>query len=255
MCLILLAKDVHSKYPLVVAANRDEFYKRPTSSAHYWQDHPYILAGRDLMKMGTWMGVNKHGKFAALTNYRDPIEKAEGKKSRGELVADFLKGEQSSQSYLNQISQNLNNYPGFNLLVGDSKELFYISNKEKEIKRVEKGIHGLSNHLLNTEWPKVKRGKEGLTTIVQKGLSEGEMVKQLFGLLEFADPASDEDLPQTGVPLEWERALSPLFIKTTDYGTRSSTVLLMYQKEIHFYEKVHDQSGIQENRFLIPLEK
>ncbi|MEQ6377338.1 NRDE family protein [Bacillaceae bacterium S4-13-58] len=253
MCLILLAKNIHPDYPLIVAANRDEFYKRPTESAHFWEDHPYILAGRDLEKMGTWMGVTKYGQFAALTNYRDPEEMMEGKKSRGELVANFLKTGQSPETYLSEISQAPKDYPGYNLLVGNSEELFYFSNKEKQVRNVEKGIHGLSNHLFNTDWPKVKKGKEGLREILKYDQSQTEMVKNLFGLLEYADPASDEDLPQTGVPIEWERVLSPLFIKTENYGTRSSTVLLMSQKEIHFYEKVHDQSGTQENSFSVPV--
>jgi uncharacterized protein with NRDE domain len=157
MCLILFAYRTHPMYPLIVAANRDEFLKRRTAPAQYWEDAPHILAGRDLEKMGTWMGISTIGQFAALTNYRDPNEKTEGNRSRGELVADFLKINANPGSYMEKLTEKREMYPGFNLLAGNVDELFYYSNIENKVYKLEPGIYGISNHLLNTSWPKVER--------------------------------------------------------------------------------------------------
>ncbi len=167
MCLILFAYHSHPKYKLIVAANRDEEYERPTAPVHYWEDHPQILAGRDLKQMGTWMGVTREGRFSALTNYRSLSEmNAVGKRSRGELVGDFLKNQCAAGGIPSEVAENRNLYPGFNLLAGDKDELYYYSNIENKVKKLKPGIYGVSNHLLNTEWPKVKKGKEGLEEIV-----------------------------------------------------------------------------------------
>ncbi|AGK53417.1 NRDE family protein [Bacillus sp. 1NLA3E] len=249
MCLILFAYRVHPKYKLIIAANRDEFYERPTAPAHFWEDHPQILAGRDLKQMGTWMGVTKEGSFAALTNYRDPKELTDGKRSRGELVGDFLKNSLHPKTYMEKVANHRDLYPGYNLLAGDAKDLYYYSNIGNELKRIDSGIYGVSNHLLNTEWPKVKRGKEGLEKIV-KG-NRNDLEEQLFTILQNANPAPDDALPKTGVSLEWERVLSPMFIKSDGYGTRSSTVLLMTDEEIHFTERVYTLDGMSENIFHI----
>jgi uncharacterized protein with NRDE domain len=235
VCLILFAYKVHPKYKLIVAANRDEFLNRPTAPAHFWDDEPHILAGRDLEKMGTWMGVTKSGRFAALTNYRDPGENTVGKRSRGELVTDFLKCQDTAEVFLRKAADRQLDYPGYNLLVGDVNEIFYYSNVGDSLQRVEPGIHGVSNHLLNTDWPKVQRGKAGLASIIEEDHSV--MVEQLFDHLENADPAPDETLPSTGVTIEWEKLLSPMFIKSEKYGTRSSTVVLMNDEEILFEER------------------
>lgn len=251
MCLILFAYKVHPEYRLIVAANRDEFYGRPTALAYYWEDHPNILAGRDLEKMGTWMGVTTSGRFAALTNYRDPKETVEGKRSRGEMVAGFLQGRDTPFEYMKKAAADANNYPGYNLLADDGENLYYYSNIENEIKKLSPGIYGVSNHLLNTEWPKVKRGKEGLAAII-KGKNE-ELSSDLFKLLQNADQAPDEFLPNTGVPIEWERMLSPLFIQSEGYGTRSSTVLFMKDDKIDFIERVYSVDSFSSNRFEIKI--
>lgn len=249
MCLILFAYKVHPKYKLIVAANRDEFYERPTAPAHFWEDHPHILAGRDLRKMGTWMGVTENGRFAALTNYRDPNEVTEGKRSRGDLVADFLKGSASPADFMNRASEHRISYPGYNLLAGNLEELFYYSNVEDRVELLQPGIYGVSNHVLDTEWPKVKKGKEGLSALIDN--AEGNLTEDLFTLLQNADPAPDDRLPKTGVSLEWERILSPLFIKSDGYGTRSSTVLLMSKDEIFYKERVHIGEDRQEQEFIL----
>ncbi|MBG9444575.1 NRDE family protein [Cytobacillus firmus] len=249
MCLILFAYKAHPKYKLIVAANRDEFYERPTAPAHFWEDHPHILAGRDLRKMGTWMGVTKNGRFAALTNYRDPNEVTEGKRSRGDLVGDFLIGSASPADFMNRASEHRSSYPGYNLLTGNLEELFYYSNVEDRVELLQPGIYGVSNHVLDTEWPKVKKGKEGLSALLDN--AEGNLTENLFTLLRNADPAPDELLPKTGVSLEWERMLSPLFIKSDGYGTRSSTVLLMSKDEIFYKERIHIGDERQEQEFIL----
>ena len=252
MCLILFAYNMHPKYPLILGSNRDEFYHRPTAQAHYWEDYPHILAGRDLSKMGTWMGVTTGGRLAAVTNYRDPNEDVHAKGSRGDLVADFLKGTSTPEQYMHCAEQSRNDYPGYNLLVGDPDDLYYYSNVGNVVMKLKPGIYGISNHLINTDWPKVKRGKEGLEKIIQ-GEDEDTLTEQILGLLQIADPSVDELLPHTGVPLEWERLLSPIFVRSEkfDYGTRASSVVLMNREEVFFTEMVHQNGEVIEQRFNI----
>lgn len=241
MCLILFAYDKHPIYKFIVAANRDEFYNRPTAPAHFWNDYPDILAGRDLEKMGTWMGVTKSGGFSALTNFRNPSEKTEGKESRGKLVTDALKYKGHLRDYMNQLAKTDSLYPGYNLLAGDKNELYYYSNVGKEMRRVESGIYGVSNHLLDSDWPKVNYGKQQVEKIILENKSD--LVESLFVLLSNADVAQDDYLPKTGVSIEMERMLSPLFIKSKGYGTRSSTVLLMSNDEVQYVERVFLSDG------------
>lgn len=251
MCLILFAYQVHPVYKLIVAANRDEFYQRPTAPAHFWVDQPEILAGRDLEKMGTWMGITTGGRFAALTNYRDPKELSKGKRSRGELVADALKHKGNIKEYMEQLVSRKDLYPGYNLLAGNRNELFYYSNIGQNLQKVEQGIYGVSNHLLNTDWPKVQKGKEGMSKIISG--RKGNIIEKLLTLLQDADPAPDEILPNTGVSLEWERMLSPMFISSENYGTRSSTVLLMSDKELKYVERVFSTYGVNDQQYTFEL--
>ncbi|CAH2715857.1 hypothetical protein BACCIP111895_03041 [Neobacillus rhizosphaerae] len=251
MCLILFAYQVHPVYKLIVAANRDEFYQRPTAPVHYWEDNPEILAGRDLEKMGTWMGVTTVGRFAALTNYRDPKELTDGKRSRGELVAEALKYKGNVKDYMHSLAENNEVYLGYNLLAGDANELFYYSNIGQVLQKIEPGIYGISNHLLNTEWPKVKIGRGEMSQIITE--KQGDLAGKLLGLLQNSDSAPDGLLPSTGVSLEWERMLSPLFIKSEHYGTRSSTVLLMSEREIQYEEHVFSKDGVHNQKYTIKL--
>ncbi|USK71427.1 NRDE family protein [Peribacillus asahii] len=253
MCLINFAYKMDSRYDLVVAANRDEFYERPTAQASFWEDASHVLAGRDLEKMGTWMGVTKQGRFAALTNYRDPDNESGNMRSRGELVGQFLIGDSQPQQYVQMIQQHRDQYPGFNLIVGDGSSLYYYSNIENEIRLLKPGLYGLSNHLLDTPWPKVRKGKEGLERCL-KGSTE-TLKDCLFSSLQYADPAPDEELPSTGVSLEWERKLSPLFIQTPDYGTRSSTVLFMTDKNVRFVERMFKEREYKEREFMFEIER
>lgn len=238
MCLINFQFKQHPKYKLVVAANRDEFYGRPAQEAHFWEDQPDILAGRDLLQMGTWLGVTKSGRFAALTNFRDPSLPEKGKISRGALVKDFLASDLAPQAFLKTLKPDA--YTGFNILLGDTEKLFYYNNLEQQIIEVTAGTHGLSNHFLNTPWPKVEKGKSRLANYLN-GRTEADP-DDLFEILRDAEQAADPHLPVTGVGLEFERILSPIFIRTPDYGTRSATVLLVdHDNNFTFVERVYEK--------------
>lgn len=241
MCLINFQFQSHPKYKLVVAANRDEFYQRPTKPAHFWKDEPSILAGLDLQQGGTWLGITKTGKFAALTNFRDPSKPETGKISRGALVRDFLAGTQSPTDFLTALEPE--NYTGFNLLVGDADRLLYYNNLQEETLEIAPGTYGLSNHFLDTPWPKVVKGKKDLNDY----LSTHEEVEldSLFAILANSEQASDSFLPNTGIGLEFERKLSAMFIKTADYGTRSASILLIdYDGNITFAERTFEKGEL-----------
>jgi uncharacterized protein with NRDE domain len=224
MCLILLAHDAHPRCRLVVAANRDEFYERPTAPAAWWPDAPEVLAGRDLRGGGTWMGVTRGGRFAAVTNFRDTAPAAPDAPSRGHLVGGFLRGAGSPDAYLRALAPRAGEYAGFNLLVGEGEELRYLGNRGGAARALAPGVYGLSNALLDTPWPKVERGKAGLAAALAGGDIDPEA---LFGVLWDAEPAPDGRLPDTGVGMERERMLSSPFIRSPEYGTRASTVLLV----------------------------
>ena len=238
MCLILFAYKVHPSYNLILAANRDEFYERPSSPADFWEDSPQVLAGRDLQEGGTWMGIDRTGRFAAITNYRDPASWKNDAQSRGELVSSYLCGNQSPDDYLAKTSRQTQLYNGYNLILGDRHELFAYSNRGEK-QKLNPGIYGISNHLLNTPWPKVSRGKKLLkATLDKKG---AELEGALFALLLDRKIPADNKLPDTGIGLEWERVLSSIFIASPIYGTRSSTILLIGKNgRIKFVEKVYD---------------
>lgn len=218
MCLIAIAFGVDPCRPLVVAANRDEAYARPTMPSHWWEEAP-ILAGRDLEKGGTWMGISKSGHFCALTNYRDPAERTEGKKSRGHIVRSFLESDHTADVFLNELDRERNQYPGFNVIAGTAEALHvYSSRSGKKAFPLEPGIHALSNAFLNTPWPK--------TECIKKQMAQSLGSREnLFRMLQDKRAASDEELPATGVSLEWERLLSPIFIESPHYGTRCSTIV------------------------------
>jgi uncharacterized protein with NRDE domain len=261
MCSIFFAYKTHPRYRLIVAANRDEFYERPTAQAAVWKDAPDIFAGRDLKHGGTWLGVTTHGKFAAVTNYRDPFVSL-GNLSRGSLVSGFLRGEIEPQKYLGAIEETAGRYSGFNLLVGDEESLWYFSNRELKKQKLSAGVYGLSNHLLDTPWQKVVKGKDALTEIV----SEKEIaVDDIFSFLSDRQQADDSLLPNTGIGLEKERVLSSVFIVSPIYGTRSSTVVLIdnigevnfieraFRDGVYHGEEVNFRFKVQDSKFKIRL--
>jgi uncharacterized protein with NRDE domain len=242
MCLILFANHVHPDYALVLAANRDESYARPTAPAAFWNDHPRIYGGRDLEQGGTWLGVTRDGAFGAVTNYRGGSAR-NAARSRGELVANYLRGRQPPADYVAAVRHEADAYNGFNLLAGNPAELHFLSNRSDRGGIVEPGVHGLSNHLLDTPWPKVERGKERLTELLASRAQE--LIDGLFALLGERGFAPDNSLPETGVGLARERVLSPAFIVSPAYGTRSSTVLLVdHHGEVIFIEHRFGDGGI-----------
>jgi len=235
MCLIFVAINYHPVYKLVVAANRDEFYSRKTAAANYWEDHPNVLGGRDLQAGGTWMGMSKSGKISMLTNYRDPKSIRPDAPSRGFLVSDYLINNISPQEYLKQIQPSI--YNGFNLIMGDVDNLWYLSNYKEGIQKLDNGLYGLSNALLDAPWPKIVKGKKKLAPILGKSdLTTAELMEFLYDT-----EVATENLPNTGVSVDLEKALSSMFIKTKGYGSRCSTVVLV-DKENHvkFSERVYD---------------
>ena len=239
MCLILISYLNHPDYPLIVASNRDEFYSRPSLPTAYWSDTPGILAGRDLEHGGTWLGVTREGRFAALTNYRDPAINRSDALSRGQLVAEYLKGNLAPADYLEVMRLNARRYNGFNLLVGDMASLWHFSNITDVATPLSPGVHGVSNHLLDTPWPKVERGTKRL----QQALVAPWDEDVLFTLLRDDWRPADSELPDTGVGLERERVLSPMFIATAGYGTRAMSVLIISRDLVRFSEESRSDAG------------
>lgn len=240
MCLILLAYRVHPRYPLILAANRDEFYQRPTVPAAFWESEPHLLAGRDLKSGGTWLGISRIGRIAALTNFRDPHSVRDNAPSRGGLVTDFLLGNMPPAEYLEILRQRSQVYNGFNLIFGDQEQLFVYSNRGNVPPLLQPGIHGLSNHLLDTPWPKVTRGKRALAEILAHGKQPA--VEDIFALLVDCTLPDDSLLPDTGVGLETERLLAPLFISGPTYGTRSSTLIMIDENAlVTFSERTYNR--------------
>lgn len=243
MCLIFLSVNHHPKYKLIIAANRDEFYQRKTAPSHFWNDHPHILGGRDLEANGTWMAISKHGKISLVTNYRDPHHIDPQAPSRGQLVSDFLLNGDAPKEYLEKVEPNAKAYNGFNLIVGSPDELYYLSNYKGPAEKLPNGLHGLSNHLLNTPWPKVERGKQKMKKILE---ADEVSASTLFELLYDDQIADDTQLPDTGIGLERERMLSSMFIKSPNYGTRCSTVVRVSQtNHVSFSERVYDLQTFQ----------
>lgn len=242
MCLILFAHKAHADYPLVIAANRDESYARPTAQAAFWDDEPRIYGGRDLEQGGTWLGVNCDGAIAAVTNFRSSDGRHDSSRSRGELVANFLRTRLAPAAYMQQVTLDAGAYNGFNLLAGNVSELHWLSNRGIQPERVTPGVHGLSNHLLDTPWPKVERGKKRLTELLQSRTPD--LIENLFALVAERSIAPDDALPATGVGIERERVLSPAFIVSPAYGTRSSTVVLIDNNgELTFAERSFSEGG------------
>lgn len=231
MCLIVFSYKQHPKYKLILAANRDEFYERPTTAANWWEDYSTLLGGRDLKAKGTWMAMDKKGRFAAVTNYRDLSNIRDDAKSRGDLPVNFLAGSSASVEYTSGIVGS--NYNGFNLLTMD-EEMVHVSNYENKVNVLTPGIYGLSNALLDTSWPKVSLAKINF----QKVISNNFELDDLISVMQNEQVAADQDLPETGLPIELERAVSAMCIRTPKYGTCCSTAILIdYDGNVSFQEK------------------
>jgi uncharacterized protein with NRDE domain len=264
MCLILFAWNSHPDYSLVVAANRDEFYERDTEAIAYWSEHPHVLAGRDradvLGSPGTWLGFSKAGKFAALTNVRAPSEKNPDSRTRGELSMMYLTSAERPANFVQQNAKRFNQYNGFNLLMADvsdpaNAEMHWVSNrmfmgqnirprKVFPYQPLSPGVYGLSNAQLDTPWPKVNHRVAAFAQVLAMDHGLLKSADQYLKVLADTHHASDHELPSTGVSKEWEKALSPAFIKTPSYGTRSSTVLRVRKDgQFEMVERRFDASG------------
>jgi uncharacterized protein with NRDE domain len=245
MCLVLVVWRVHPQYPCLVAANRDEFHARPTARAEWWPDHPQILAGRDLEAGGTWLGVTRTGRFAALTNYRDPEQRRAAAPSRGALVTSMLESGVSVAEGLTYLRSVGADYNGFNLIFSDGERLGIYESVRGTGRELGPGIYGLSNHLLDTPWPKVQNAKTRLEAALL-GLTD---TAPLLAILRDDRPASDAQLPRTGASLEWERLLSSAFVRAPDYGTRCSTIIrIERQGRAYFEEWSWDSVGADSGR-------
>ena len=241
MCLIFVAYKYKSPYDLVIAANRDEFYERPSAPAEFWKETPSVLGGKDLMAGGTWLGITRTGRLAAITNYRDPGFYKHQAPSRGHLVSNFLTGTEAPGEYARNIASGADEYNGFSLLVGDRSSMYYLSNRGDGPRGLSPGLYGLSNHLLDTPWPKVERGKKSLEAL----LADPDSIREeaFFDILADRSRPPDKLLPRTGVSLEWERILASPFIVSPVYGTRSSTVILIGRDgKVAFVEKVFNSN-------------
>lgn len=235
MCLIAFAWRPHDSHRLVLVANRDEFYDRPTAPAEFWPNQPRLLAGRDLSAGGTWLGFTRDGRFAAVTNFREPGKQVVDARSRGELVVDFLRAQEPPSEYLSALTRDSDRvYNGFNLIAGNCEELCYWSNRDGPPRALAPGLYGLSNHLLDTPWPKLVRAKQRLAAWLA-GCDGG--LEGLAELMADRTPAPDAALPDTGVAPEWERLLSPMLIHSETYGTRSTTAVTWSEAgEVGFLE-------------------
>ncbi len=239
MCLIFLSFNQHPDYPLIIAANRDEFYDRPASSLGLWPEHPNVLAGKDLTGGGTWLGVTKSGYFAMLTNYRDMAKIKANAPTRGKLVLDYLAGEFDASNYLQALDASASLYNGYNIILGTLNDPWYFSNQNHKLFRLGTGLYGLSNALLDTKWPKVEIGKETFKGIIEQ---ESLNTEALFSFMYDKTLAPDEKLPDTGIGYEKEKLLSSMFIELPGYGTRNTTVLVKDKNNnVQIVERTYSQ--------------
>jgi len=244
MCLILFAHQTHPLFKLILAANRDEYYSRPSVPPAFWEEAPSLLAGRDMIAGGTWLGITRNGRLGAITNYRDPSSFKKNAPSRGMLVSRFLLGHKSPLEYLEKVRLRAHEYNGFNLILGEKHTFYWYSNRSGTILNLSPGLYALSNHLLDTPWPKVTRGKEIMAQLLAK--PESPSPEALFRLLGDRTVPADEMLPATGVGIEWERVLSSLFISSPTYGTRSSTLLFIDRNDrVTFMDRAFDSNPDQ----------
>lgn len=240
MCILFVAVNQHKDYPLIIAANRDEFFNRETAQSCVWDGGQGIIAGKDLQAGGSWMGVNKHGYIASITNIRDPQKINPKAITRGELVSHYL--QKPVNNYHQTLTTNRDNYNGYNLLFGQWNKLAVYNNHLDQLQPLTEGYYGLSNASLNSPWPKINKGVGKLKEYCQDGHDINPDI--LFKLLLDKTLAADEDLPQTGIPIDWERRLSSIFILGEEYGTRSSTVLKIdKQQNVQWFERTYDNTA------------
>ncbi len=244
MCLIYFAINKHPEFRFIALANRDEFYNRATKPAGFWVEHPDIIGGQDAAVTiknqlpGTWLGMTKAGKVSFVTNYRDLKNIKTDAPSRGQLVTSFLSSDNQPQEYLNKVAEHAHLYNGFNLVTGIENEFYYYSNIQKKIIKLNAGIYGVSNHLINTAWPKLIKGKNLFEHKLSSGLELNPT--ELLDLMTNEEIAADSDLPDTGIGIEKERMLSAMFIKSANYGTRNTTLIMIQNSgHVNFMERTY----------------
>ena len=244
MCLIYFAINKHPNFRLIVLANRDEFYDRATEPAGFWSEHPAIIGGQDAAVSiknqlpGTWLGMTRTGRISFVTNYRDFKNIKADAPSRGQLVTSFLSSDYHPQEYLKNVSDQAHLYNGFNLVTGIENEFYYYSNIQKKIIKLDAGIYGVSNHLINTPWPKLIKGKDSFEHKITSGMELNPA--ELLDLMTNEEIAADSDLPDTGIGIEKERMLSAMFIKSANYGTRNTTLIMIQNSgHVSFMERTY----------------
>ena len=246
MCLILVVWRQHPRYPVFIAANRDEYHDRASAPAAWWSDQPSLLAGRDLAAGGTWLGVTRTGRFAALTNFRDPTRVRKDAPSRGSLVTGLLTSTESVAASLHRLRRIGGDYNGFNVIFSDGRRLGIYESVPGEGRELAPGVYGLSNHLLDTPWPKVAKAKSKLLTAID---AAAQIRVRRWICCAIARPAPQHELPSTGVSAEWESLLSSAFIKAPQYGTRCSTIVRMDAHNHTFFDEWSwDAAGEQAHR-------
>ena len=240
MCILFLAIDQHPDYPVIICANRDEFYARPTQEAEFWREQPDILAGKDLQAGGSWFGINSSGCFAAITNIRTGIQQFETKRSRGELVTMVLLADSPIDDHW--LKENSDEFNPFNLTYGHLNQLRCYNSIQKRQTHLTDGFHSISNGALDDIWPKMAKGARSLERLVAVNkMIDGD---ELFNILKDKTQAADVELPHTGIPLEWERKLSSIFINSSEYGTRSSSIIIQNKLgAVKFIERCYDDQG------------
>lgn len=249
MCLLVFAWRAHPRHRLVLAGNRDEFHARPAAPAHWWPEPAGLLAGRDLEAGGTWLGVTRSGRFAVVTNFRELGERRPEAPSRGRLVVDGCADDAEPLAWLEALAREADRYAAFNLVTGDMRSIAYYSNRDGAPRELAPGVYGLSNHLLDTPWPKLERVRARFTALLRAPRIE---LEDLLAPLADTTPAADDELPRTGLTRELERALSAPFIVTPSYGTRCSTALVIEDDgRCRLLERRFDATGtvVGESRF------
>jgi len=247
MCIVTLHTQAHPNYKLVIAANRDEFYERPTAQADFWEDDSSILGGRDLKQMGTWLGITTTGRIAFLTNYRNPKMEQNDKNSRGHIVKNFLQNDDDPMTFFQQLRASRNDYNGFNFIAGNVDQLYHYGNYAHGITSLLPGTYSISNGELEANWPKTIKAKNALRQYVTEANSLD--IDTLFALLNDRQLADDSELPHTGVGGDLERKLSSIFIEMPHYGTRSSTVILVtHDNDVTFVERTFQHGQFSDER-------
>lgn len=250
MCLISIAYQYHPKYKLILLANRDEFYQRPTREAHWWDENESVFGGKDLQAGGSWLAVSKNGKIGAITNFRNPSRIIKNKISRGQILSNYILSDISEKKYINELSDTGENFEGYNLLLGNQENLYHFSNINQKLTSITPGVYALSNHLLNTPWPKVEKAKKVMHKLIETGNVID--VEAAFKLFSDKQRAPDDQLPDTGIGLSYERYLSSVFIDIPQYGTRATTLLMIdNENKVYFEEREFVLKTVSKTSFQI----